>query len=129
MLDTNRLDYMIPEREDGNYTLKDKVIIKITNQYNDFISELYKLSPEEIVNRANEKTIKEEIIYYLQAIDYSPKQYEAMLKDEDLLSELYFEWTSSNEDFYEILEAPIDKYINLLQERNRINRSKDDIVR
>jgi len=129
LLDTNRLDYMIPEREDGNYTLKDKVIIKITNQYNDFISELYKLSPEEIVNRANEKTIKEEIIYYLQAIDYSPKQYEAMLKDEDLLSELYFEWTSSNEDFYEILEAPIDKYINLLQERNRINRSKDDIVR
>lgn len=128
-MDTNRLDYMIPEREDGNYTLKDKVIIKITNQYNDFISELYKLSPEEIVNRANEKTIKEEIIYYLQAIDYSPKQYEAMLKDEDLLSELYFEWTSSNEDFYEILEAPIDKYINLLQERNRINRSKDDIVR
>lgn len=128
-MDTNRLDYMIPEREDGNYTLKDKVIIKITNQYNDFISELYKLSPEEIVNRANEKTIKEEIIYYLQAIDYSPKQYEAMLKNEDLLSELYFEWTSSNEDFYEILEAPIDKYINLLQERNRINRSKDDIVR
>ena len=128
-MDTNRLDYMIPEREDGNYTLKDKVIIKITNQYNDFISELYKLSPEDIVNRANEKTIKEEIIYYLQAIDYSPKQYEAMLKDEDLLSELYFEWTSSNEDFYEILEAPIDKYINLLQERNRINRSKDDIVR
>jgi len=128
-MDTNRLDYMIPERENGNYTLKDKVIIKITNQYNDFISELYKLSPEEIVNRANEKTIKEEIIYYLQAIDYSPKQYEAMLKDEDLLSELYFEWTSSNEDFYEILEAPIDKYINLLQERNRINRSKDDIVR
>lgn len=128
-MDTNRLDYMIPEREDGNYTLKDKVIIKITNQYNDFISELYKLSPEEIVNRANEKTIKEEIIYYLQAIDYSLKQYEAMLKDEDLLSELYFEWTSSNEDFYEILEVPIDKYINLLQERNRINRSKDDIVR
>ena len=128
-MDTNRLDYMIPERENGNYTLKDKVIIKITNQYNDFISELYKLSPEDIVNRANEKTIKEEIIYYLQAIDYSPKQYEAMLKDEDLLSELYFEWTSSNEDFYEILEAPIDKYINLLQERNRINRSKDDIVR
>ena len=128
-MDTNRLDYMIPEREDGNYTLKDKVIIKITNQYNDFISELYKLSPEEIVNRANEKTIKEEIIYYLQAIDYSPKQYEAMLKDEDLLNELYFEWTSSNEDFYEMLEAPIDKYINLLQERNRINRSKDDIVR
>lgn len=129
MLDTNMQFYAISDRDDGKYSLKDKLSIKIVNEYNDFIRELYKLSPEEIVDKSYEKVAKEEIVYIVEENDYSDEKYKLMLNEEDLLDGLYNEWLTSDGNFNELLGYSIERFVNYLVQKSKENRDKGNEIR
>ena len=127
MLDTNMQYYAISERDDGKYTLKDKVSIKIVNEFNDFIRGLYKLSSQEIVDKSYEKISKEEIVYIVEENDYSDEKYKLMLSEENLLDGLYNEWLTSDGNYNELLGYSVEKFLNSLVQKSKEN--KEDACR
>lgn len=48
--------------------LKDKVIQKINNEYDNFVKELKQCDPEEIIDRAYEHVCKQEMLYIYMKI-------------------------------------------------------------
>ena len=129
MIDTNMQCYLIPDRDDGKYTLKDKVSIKIVNEFNDFIRGLYKLSPQEIVDKSYEKISNEEIVYIVEENDYSDEKYKLMLSEENLLDGLYNEWLTSDGNYNELLGYSVEKFLNSLVQKSKENKNKEDACR
>ena len=129
MLDTNMQFYAISDRDDGKYSLKDKLSIKIVNEFNDFIRGLYKLSPQEIVDKSYEKVAKEEIVYIVEENDYSDEKYKLMLSEENLLDGLYNEWLTSDGNYNELLGYSVEKFLNSLVQKSKENKNKEDACR
>lgn len=91
--------------------LKQRVQEKLTNEYNDFISELKKERPEVIIERAYEKVCKEEMIYVFEKKDLSSNEYKSLLKCPNILNDCYDEWIKSDGNFNEMLEYAVDNSI------------------
>ncbi|MBS5116237.1 MAG: DUF3848 domain-containing protein [Erysipelotrichaceae bacterium] len=72
--------------------LKEKLDIKIQQEYDKFIEKLMKLSPKEIIERSYEKIFKEEIISMIQGKELSKSEIIALLKVDYPLDALYQEW-------------------------------------
>lgn len=72
--------------------LKEKLDIKIQQEYDKFIEKLMKLSPKEIIERSYEKIFKEEIISMIQGKELSKSEINALLKVDYPLDALYQEW-------------------------------------
>lgn len=69
--------------------LKEKLDIKIQQEYDKFIEKLMKLSPKEIIERSYEKIFKEEIISMIQGKELSKSEINALLKVDYPLDALY----------------------------------------
>lgn len=72
--------------------LKEKLDIKIQQEYDKLIEKLMKLSPKEIIERSYEKIFKEEIISMIQGKELSKSEINALLKVDYPLDALYQEW-------------------------------------
>ena len=96
--------------------LKQRVQEKVTNEYNDFISELKNERPEVIIERAYEKVCKEEMLYVFEKKDLSAKEYKSLLKSSNILSDCYDEWLKSDGNFNEMLEYAVDNSIEHIVE-------------
>ena len=108
-----------------NEELKAKLIEKVQQEYDDFIADLKGKTAEEIVNEyCYEKVTKEEMLYKIKDRDYEKEELEALLKTEDILSQCYDEWLSSDGNFNEMLEYPIDNTIELITDDYRQEKRK-----
>ena len=88
--------------EEENKEVKQDVISKAKE-------EVEKLPPKEIVHKAYELCIKEELLYFLDDIDYyAEEKIEVLLKEKYPLDFLYQEWLHCDSGFE-------DLWINLIQ--------------
>lgn len=97
-------------------SLKQKVQEKLTNEYNDFISELKNERQEVIIERAYEKVCKEEMLYVFEKKDLSTNECKSLLKCSNILSDCYDEWLKSDGNFNEMLEYAVDNSIEHIVE-------------
>ena len=107
--------------EDG---LKQRVQEKLTNEYNDFISELKNERPQVILERAYEKVCKEEMVYIFEKINLSANECKALLKCPNILSDCYDEWLKSDGNFNELLEYAVENSVEHIVEDFKLDQKK-----
>ena len=91
--------------KDNKEALREKALEELEN----FKEEVEKLPPKEIVHKAYELCIKEELLYFLDDIDYyAEEKIEVLLKEKYPLDFLYQEWIHCDSGFE-------DLWINLIQ--------------
>lgn len=82
---------------------------KASDELENFKEEVENLPPKEIIDKAYELCIKEELLYFLDDIDYyAEEKIEVLLKEEYPLDFLYHEWLRFDAGFEE-------SWINLIQ--------------
>lgn len=109
--------------EDG---LEQRVQEKLTNEYNEFINELKKERPQEIIERAYEKVCKEEMVYAFEKKSLSANECKALLKCPNILEDCYDEWLKSDGNFNEILEYAVDNSIeHIVDDFKREHKNKE----
>ena len=99
--------------------LKEKLDIKIQQEYDKFIEKLMELSPKEIIERSYEKIFKEEIISMIQGKELS--KIIALLKVDYPLDALYQEWLKTDLSYVQMVDETFDKYINKLEKQKKRN--------
>ena len=110
--------------------LKDKVVQKINNEYNNFVKELKQCNPEEIIDRAYEHVCKQEMLYIYENMDLSYQECKALLRCPNVLDDCYDEWLKTDANFNELLrlaadnslEHIVDDYKREVKEKNRESR-------
>lgn len=76
--------------------LKQKLEEKLDLEYKELVEKLKKCNPEEIINRAYELVVKDEIIGQIKEMNLEKTEVKAMLKENDLLSECYEDWKNAD---------------------------------
>ncbi len=107
-------------REENNMIIRENVYSKMEQEYNNFIEELKKLSPEKIIEKSYEKVIKEEILscfYPKLEEDYLISQIKTLNRSKNPLEELYRGWMDYDEGIHSILEESISYTIDNLSEK------------
>lgn len=91
--------------------LKDKVMQKINNEYDDFIKNLKQCEPEVIIDKAYEHVCKQEMIYLFEDKDLTVQECKALLKCPNILNDTYDEWLGTDANIHEILDLAVDNSI------------------
>lgn len=94
--------------------LKKKLTKKINEEYKEYISELRKLSIDEVIDKSYETTIKKEFLSLLgEENNIDRNELRALLNADNSLDELYEQWDHDINDFGEVLN---DSFIYSLNE-------------
>lgn len=104
---------------------------KMQQEYANFISELKGKSPDEILERAYEKVVKDEILIEFCSQDsviskYNMDQIMILSKCNYPLETIYQDWLDYNIDISELIENSIKITLEVL-EKNNLKRSKERI--
>ncbi len=81
---------------------------KVQAEYDNFIEALKQMAPEQIIERAYEKVIKENIVTVIQLNELSISKAEALFCEKYTLDHLYQEWLNTNVSKMQILKDFID---------------------
>lgn len=87
-----------------NETLKEKLEMKIDQEYDELVEELKKSKPEIIIERAYELISKEEMTYKVKSLDYEDKDIKILLKRKNILNECYENWLEEDSQFNQLLD-------------------------
>lgn len=127
-------DARIETRQDEKYetkigekseVLKQKLEEKLDVEYKKLVEELKKCTPEEIINRAYELTVKDEIIGQIKEMNLDEIEIKAMLKEDDLLSECYEDWRNADGKLGEtIYPTIVDTIYVITSEHEKENKQK-----
>ncbi len=105
--------------------LKMELNEKVEQEYATFKKDLEQKSPKEIIEKAYELVVKEQIKDELKEKNLIENELKALLKEKDLLSECYEDWKDSDGKLGEIISYTIDDTIELIeQEYNKQNKQK-----
>lgn len=98
---------------------------KVKQEYANFKKELEQKSPKEIIEKAYELVVKEQIKDELKEKNLVEDELKALLKEKDLLSECYEDWRNSDGRLGEVISYTIDNTIELIeQEYKKENKQK-----
>lgn len=98
---------------------------KVEQEYANFKKELEQKSPKEIIEKAYELVVKEQIKDELKEKNLVEDELKALLKEKDLLSECYEDWRNSDGRLGEVISYTIDDTIELIeQEYKKENKQK-----
>jgi len=99
---------------------------KLDKEYNNFIEEIMKGTPEEIINHSYEKVMKEELVamFYPENLSFDISDIKALNKCKEPLEELYQGWMSSDSGIHEPLQDSVDDTIEFLKEEQQKNKNK-----
>jgi len=87
----------------SNNKLVNKLNKKINDEYKNFIKEIEKLSPKEIIEKSHEITIKQEITnLYLES--YDDKILKCLIKEKNLIDKIYKDYINNNDGIYNTIE-------------------------
>lgn len=87
---------------------------KLDNEFTSFCENAKTKSPQEILNSAYEITVKEEIKDSLKSMELYPLEVNALLKQNDILSEFYHDWLNVDTPLGEVLENSIQESIAMV---------------
>ena len=110
--------------------LKEKLIEKVENEYKEFVEELKKKTPEEIIENAYELTSKDEIIGQLKEMTLDEDEIKTMLQENDLLAQFYSDWLDHDSQLGEnisysmtdTIEIIMSDYNEKIKQKNRESR-------
>ena len=97
-----------------NRSLKDLLLEKVNKEHDEYIKQLMTLSPDEIINRAYEKVMYDDIAI---AIEYSALlqgQIIKLLNLEYPLSACYSEWQKRDETYMDRLVNTVEEFAEKL---------------
>ncbi len=98
---------------------------KVEQEYASFKKELEQKSPKEIIEKAYELVVKQEIKDELKEKNLTKDELKALLKEKDLLSECYEDWRNSDGRLGEVISYTIDDSIEIIeQEYKKENKQK-----
>ena len=94
--------------------LKDELMKKLENEYNEYKEQFMSLTPKEAVDNAYELVVKQEILdSFNYDMSYDKEELQALLKQDNLLSQAYDEWLSADGNLRVALEYSIDNVIEI----------------
>ena len=90
---------------------------KMEKELEDFKNELRASTPDEIMSRAYELVIKEDILYHMEYNDLTDEQAKALLKDKKPLDSAYQKWEHMDTHYMDLIgdavEARADELIQM----------------
>lgn len=105
--------------------LKQKLEEKMEAEYKELVEELKKFTPEQIIERAYELVVKDEIIGQIKEMNLEKVEMKAMLKEDNLLSECYEDWKNTDGTLGEIISYTLIDTIDVITtEYEKENRQK-----
>ena len=105
--------------------IREEVYNKMESEYQNFINNLKEKTPDEIVDKSYEITIKEELLYDFQPEYefYNIEKIRALNKSKAPLEELYQGWLSYDTNIHEVLEYStnytLDKLVIYQKEKSK----------
>ena len=97
--------------------LEQKLEEKIDNEYEKLVEELKQSTPEQIIERAYELVIKEEMTYKFKCRWYEIETLQTLLNTDEILQHFYDKWLKSDGGIDEVLEDTVSDEINFLVEK------------
>lgn len=99
---------------------------KLEKEYQGFINELIKLTPEEIIDKSYEKVMKEELkdMFYPDNNYYDIRDLRGLIKADKPLEELYLGWMDFDGGIHEQLKYSVDDTLEFLNKQQK-NKNKE----
>lgn len=91
-------------------TLYEKLVNKIHEEHEQFLAEIEKLPPKEIIFKAYEICYREEFVMMLESTEYSDETMTKLLEVPNPIGVLYDEWLHYDCSICEMLEDVIRNY-------------------
>lgn len=91
-------------------TLHEQLVNKIHEEYKQFLAEIEKLSPKEIISKAYEICYREEFICILENTEYSEETMTKLLGLPNPVGVLYDEWLHTDCGVCDMLEDVIKEF-------------------
>lgn len=82
---------------------------KMREKYQDFIDELKKMEPDELLSHCYEKVYKEQLVEIVANKEMEPIEAQALYRLRNPLNDLYTEWLKDNSSDYDILCDVVDE--------------------
>ena len=111
--------------------LKDELMKKLENEYSEFKEQFMSLSPKEAVDNAYELVVKQEILdSFNYDMSYDKEKLQALLKQDNLLSQAYDEWRSTDGNLREALQYSVDNVVEMaVEDGKELKLSNKDKVK
>lgn len=103
----------------------EKLNEKLEKEFKEFCEVLKTKTPEEIIERAYEITVKEELKDEIVNMDLHDKEIEIMLEHKDLLAEFYYDWLDCDTPLGESLRENLQESVAIIT-RYYENKSRGD---
>ena len=97
----------------------------LEEEYKKFIEELKQKEPEQIVERAREKVIKEDIVYVINDENYPISVLKALVKKKNLLQEYYEKYLEDNCGDIDNIQDVLHDISFEISEEYKENRKKE----
>lgn len=119
-IDLDEFFKILLERGDLSNSLNRDLEEKLDKEFKELCENLEQKTPREIIDRAYEITVKEEIKEELISMNLHDKEKIIMLGQKDLLNEFYHDWLDTDVSLGEVLEYTIEESIaNMTRYANR----------
>lgn len=111
--------------------LKDDLIKKLEKEYNEFKEMYMSLSPKEMVDRAYELVVKQELLdSFNYDMGYDKEELQALLKQDSLLQQAYDEWLDTDGNLRSALEFSVDNVVfDAVKDSQEIKLSDKDKIK
>ena len=111
--------------------LKDELMKKLENEYSEFKEQFMSLSLKEAVDNAYELVVKQEILdSFNYDMSYDKEKLQALLKQDNLLSQAYDERLSTDGNLREALQYSVDNVVEMaVEDGKELNLSNKDKVK
>ena len=99
---------------------------KVQAEYDAFIEELKRMTPEQVIDRAYEKVTKENMVAAIQEKELTPSEAKALYREKYPLDRMYQEWLDTDVSEMQMLKDSIDdtakKAVKEMNEKHRDSR-------
>lgn len=106
--------------------LKQKLIEKLEKELKDFKEILKQKTPEEIIESAYQLVVKDTIIDEMKEKNLDYYELKALIKQKDLLAELYEDWRNADGKIGENISYEIDYSIKVIVDNALKEKTKND---
>lgn len=106
--------------------LKQKLIEKLEKELRDFKEDLRQKSPDEIIESAYQLTVKTLIIGEMNEKNLDYYELKALIKQKDLLAELYEDWRNSDGRLSENISYEMDNSIKIIVDKAIAEKVKNN---
>lgn len=122
--------YLHDENEKGEAIMPtdyvDLLYDKVQAEYDTFIKELKQMTPEQVIEKAYEKVIKEDLVTEIQNGNLNQVEAKALYREKYPLDRLYQEWLETDVSYMDLLKDTIDdtakKAVKEMKEKQRESR-------